>query len=177
MTVLLLCWPLGSWCTGWAFFLLSCRVVWTRMTHSHAATAESVTQWLIVGNTYQRIERQRVMQPKVKSWGEVQLVFAERRQLSLKNYGYFGESLKRYCFLESDGGKGKDLILWINWKKLLSLNCQRMSRNETCWRIADLCCSVMEFAGPPVRAVRALTGKEGRFLSQVKLIGPLSGGL
>jgi len=52
-----------------------------------------------------------------------------------------------------------------------------MSGNETRWRTADLCCSVMEFAGPPVRAVRVLRGKEGRFQSQEKLIGPLSGGL
>lgn len=155
----------------------TCPVVWTQMTHSHTATAESMTQWLIVGNTYQMTEQQRMIQPKVKSWREMQLVFAEGRQLSFRNSGCFGESLKRYCFLESDGGKGKDLILWINWKKLLSLNWQHMSRTETCWRIADLCCSVMEFAGLPVKAVRVLIGKEGRFLSNEKLIGPLSGGL
>lgn len=143
----------------------ACTVVWTQMTHSLTATAESMTQWLIAGNTYQTIEQQRMMQPEVKSWREMQLVFAERRQLLFRNSGCFGESLKRYCFLESDAGEGKDLILWVNWKKLLSLNWQHMSRNETGWRIADLCCSLMDFAGPPVRAVTVLTGKEGRLLS------------
>lgn len=155
----------------------ACPVLWTQMTHSHTATAGSMTQWLIVGNIYQTTEQQRMMQPEVKSWRQMQLVFTERRQVLFSNSGYFGESLKRYCFLESEVRTGKDLILRINGKKLLSLNWQHMSRNETHWRIADLCCSAMDFAGLPVRAVRILTGKEGRFLSQEKLIGPLSGGL
>lgn len=151
----------------------ACAVVWTQMTHSHTATAESMTQWLIVGNTYHTIEQQSMMQPKVKSWREMQLVFAERRLLSFRNSECFGESFKRYCFLESDGGKGKDLVLWIIWKKLLSLNWQHMSQNEACWRTADFCCSVMGFAGLPVKVVRVLTAKEGKFLRQEKLIGPL----
>lgn len=41
---------------------------WTQMTHSHTTAAESMTQWLIVGKTYQTTERQRMMQPQVISW-------------------------------------------------------------------------------------------------------------
>lgn len=48
-----------------------------------------------------------------------------------------------------------------------------MSKKEACWRTADFCCSVMEFAGLPVRVARVLTGKDRRFLNQEKLIGPL----
>lgn len=155
----LVCWKIlfPALLTAWqlAFFLLPAQ--WTQMTRSHTATAESMTPWLRVGNTYEATKQQKMMQPKVRSWRAMQLVLTEIRQFSIRSPGCCGEwkSSEDCCFLESDG-KGKYLILWINWKKLLSLNWQLMLRSETHRRIADLCCSVMDLAGLSIRAGRVL---------------------
>lgn len=105
----------AAWCSGTAYTGRSCQeLMWVKMlfscyadcltasllppacpvdgmTHSHTAAVESMTLWLRVGNTYETTKQQRTMQPKVRSWREMQLVLTERRQFSFRNPGCCGE--------------------------------------------------------------------------------------